>query len=103
MIILKSETYEIRMKILKVRNYKVSNAVVIEFDNKEYYCDYFIGNNLNLPKSGINVLRRNKCVNCPFALICGGTCQAITRSINIDEKSCEVRKEIFKQIIYFTS
>lgn len=35
MIILKSETYEIRMKILKVRNYKVSNAVVIEFDNKE--------------------------------------------------------------------
>lgn len=35
MIILKSETYEIRKKILKVRNYKVSNAVVIEFDNKE--------------------------------------------------------------------
>lgn len=35
MIILKSETYEIRTNILKVRNYKVSNAVVIEFDNKE--------------------------------------------------------------------
>lgn len=75
----------------------------IGFDNKEYYCDYFIGNNLNLPKSGINVLRRNKCTNCPFALICGGTCQAITRSTSIDEKSCEVRQEIFKQIIYFTS
>ena len=79
------------------------NRKCIGFDNKEYYCDYFIGNNLNLQKSGVNVLRRNKCVNCPFALICGGTCQAITRSINIDEKSCEVRKEIFKQIIYFTS
>lgn len=79
------------------------NRKCIGFDNKEYYCDYFIGNNLNLPKSGINVLRRNKCTNCPFALICGGTCQAITRSTNIDEKSCEVRQEIFKQIIYFTS
>ena len=31
-------------------------------------------------------------------MICGGTCQAITRSINIDEKSCEVRKEIFEEI-----
>lgn len=35
MIILKSETYEIRTQIIKVSNYKVSNAVVIEFDNKE--------------------------------------------------------------------
>ena len=35
MIILKSETYEIRMKILKVNHYKVSGSVVIEFNNRE--------------------------------------------------------------------
>ena len=35
MIILKSETYEIRMKILKVNHYKVSVTIVIEFYNRE--------------------------------------------------------------------
>ena len=34
MIILKLETYEIRTQILKVSNYKVNNAVVIEFADR---------------------------------------------------------------------
>ena len=93
----------INTKYIVLINCEDCNRKCIGFDNKEYYCDYFIGNNLNLPKSGINVLKRNKCSSCPFALICGGTCQAVTRSISIDEKSCEIRKEIFKQVIYFKS
>ena len=40
MIISKLETYEIYNKVYKVNHYKASNAVVIEFNNKQDAIDY---------------------------------------------------------------
>ena len=40
MIISKLETYEIYNKVRKVNHYKVNNAVVIEFINKQDAIDY---------------------------------------------------------------
>lgn len=72
----------------------------IGYDNKEYFCDYFINSKTSLPKQEINVMDRSPCNVCPFCLVCGGTCRAINLDDSISENACKIKKEIIKQLIY---
>lgn len=75
----------------------------IGYDNEEYFCEYFISSkNKNIVN--VNVLKREPCNKCPFSLVCGGTCMALTNGdISIKKEACETKKELIKQSIFYLS
>ena len=73
----------------------------IGYDNEEHFCDYLTAEKMNT-KNMLNVLLRDNCKNCPFALVCGGSCFAINDAIKV-KNYCNMRKEIIKQLIFCIS
>ena len=99
------ETFKENLSKLVLTNCCATSKICIGYDNQQYFCDYFITNKNkdNIEElSSINVLNRPSCKNCPFNIICGGTCLALTKGLkDIDKNSCKLKQELFKQAIFY--
>lgn len=76
----------------------------IGYDNKQYFCDYFVTkkNCKCFNMNDISVYKRKPCIGCPFKMICGGACVALSNGdINkVPLDACNFRKNHIKQTIF---
>jgi len=80
------------------------NYKCIGYDNKQYFCDYFITkkNCKCFDINDITVYKRGPCINCSFKMICGGACIALSNGdVNkVQLNACDFRKNHIKQTIF---
>lgn len=69
-------------------------------DNNQYFCDYFISKQSQKLYDNITIFDRPECQSCPFKIICGGTCLALTNNLSTHKEACALKKSLIKQVIF---
>lgn len=73
----------------------------IGYDNKTYYCDYFISKKCGPLNDKISIFNRDECKDCKFNFLCGGTCLALTNGeLKKHNNQCLIKQELIKQAIF---